>query len=75
MDDLKRIFNRFEDLHEFAGFGYKKAYGKEAREALNGCGIDADTMDKILYYQGISTDEAFLDGFKFGIKLLVECLS
>lgn len=73
MDNLKRIFSRFKDLNDFAGFTEKKKYAEDILLSLEDKGIDEETMDIIRYYQGKTADEAFIDGFRFGIKMLMEC--
>ena len=73
MDNLKRIFSRFKDLNDFVGFTEKKKYAEDILLSLEDKGIDGETMDIIRYYQGKTADEAFIDGFRFGIKMLMEC--
>ncbi len=72
MDSLERIFEKFEDVNEFAGFAPKKEYRADTKEEIREKVGSGDTMDLILYYQHCSTEEAFLDGFRFGMKFLVE---
>lgn len=73
MDNLKRIFDKFEDLNDFAGFKESRKYAEDILLSLEDKEIDGETMDIIRYYQGKTADEAFLDGFRFGIKMLMEC--
>lgn len=72
MDSLERIFEKFEDVNEFAGFAPKKEYRADTKEEIREKVGSGDTMDLILYYQHCSTEEAFLDGFRFGMKFLIE---
>ena len=73
MDNLKRIFNKFEDLNDFAGYRQRKKYAEDILLTLEDKELDEETMDIIRYYQGKTADEAFIDGFRFGVKMLVEC--
>ena len=72
MDDLKRMFQRFEGMNDFAGFVPRKEYAAEAREEVRKKVTDGEVMDMILYYQCCSVDAAFLDGFRYGMKFLIE---
>ena len=72
MRDLERIFSRFDDLNDFAAFEPKKEYEKEKREMIREKVGRGELMDLILDYQGFSVDAAFLDGFRYGMKFLIE---
>lgn len=72
MNDLERIFGRFDDLNDFAGFGTKREYETERREMIREKVGKGDLMDLIMEYQFFSTDAAFLDGFRYGMKFLIE---
>ena len=72
MNDLERIFERFDDLNDFAGFGEKREYEAERRELIRERVGKGDLMDLIMEYQFYSVDAAFLDGFRYGMKFLIE---
>ena len=74
MDSLERIFAKFEDVNEFAGFAPEKEYRADTKEEIREKVGNGDTMDLILYYQHCSTKEAFLDGFRSGMKFLIEII-
>ena len=72
MNDLERIFERFDGLNDFAGFGEKRDYEAERREMIRERVGKGDLMDLIMEYQFYSVDAAFLDGFRYGMKFLIE---
>ena len=72
MNDLERIFERFDGLNDFAGFGTRREYETERWEMIREKVGKGDLMDLIMEYQLFSTDAAFLDGFRYGMKFLIE---
>lgn len=74
MDNLQRIYERFEGINDFAGYVPKRRYGGKHLEELEELGLDDGLMDRISVFQGDSVEEAYLDGVRFGMKFILECL-
>ena len=74
MDNLQRIYERFEDINDFAGRKTKKAYGREHLEKFEELGLDDNLMDLINAFQSDSTGAAYLDGVRFGMRFVLECV-
>ena len=74
MDDLQRIYKRFTDTGDFAGCDSKKKYGQEYRQKIQELEVGAELMNEINAFQRDSVEEAFLDGVRFGMKFLMECM-
>lgn len=74
MDNLRRIYERFDGINEFAGYNPEKVYAWEYLQKFDELGIDDKLMDLINAYQSDSTKEAFFDGFKFGMRFFMECM-
>ena len=74
MDNLQRIYERFEDINDFAGYKTKKTYGLEHLKKFDELGLDDNLMDLINAFQSDSTEEAYLDGVRFGMRFFIECV-
>ena len=80
MKNLNRIYHKFEDANEFTGSDRQKRYGRNAYRKLEAyCQASyGDRSDELLDLingcRASAIDEAFLDGLRFGVKLLVECI-
>ena len=74
MDNLQRIYERFEDINDFAGYGQRKAYGREYVPKFEELGLDDGLMDLINAFQSDSTGAAYLDGVRFGMRFFMECV-
>ena len=74
MDNLQRIYERFEDINDFAGYKKKKTYGWEHLQKFEELELDDNLMDLINAFQSDSTEEAYLDGVRFGMRFFIECV-
>lgn len=74
MDDIRRIYERFRDINDFAGLNPGRSYGWEVQEKMEDFEIDEKLMSLINEYLNVSVNEAFYDGFRFGMKFLMECV-
>lgn len=74
MDNLQRIYERFEDISDFAGYKPKRSYGREHLEKFEELGLEDSLMDLINAFQSDSTEAAYLDGVRFGMKFFMECM-
>ena len=61
MDNLQRIYERFEDINDFAGYKPEKTYGWEYLQKFDELGVDDNLMDLINAFQSDSTEAAYLD--------------
>ena len=76
MDNLQRIYERFEDINDFAGYKPEKAYyGWEYLQKFDELGVDDNLMDLINAFQSDSTGAAYLDGVRFGMRFKLYPLS
>ena len=71
-DDVQRIYEKFDDLNDFAGFSPKRNYGREYLKEFERQGLDDDMLDKINALRTDATEAACLDGFRFGMRFLVQ---
>ena len=71
-DDVQRIYEKFDDLNDFAGYTTKRDYGREYLKEFEEQGMDDDMLDKINALRTDATEAAFLDGFRFGLRFLVQ---
>ena len=74
MDNLQRIYERFEDINDFAGNKERKHYGREYLQKFEEIGLDDNLMDLINAFQSDSTEAAYLDGMRFGMRFFMECV-
>ena len=74
MDNLQRIYERFDDINDFAGYKPEKVYGWEYLQKFDELGVDDELMDMINAFQSESAEAAYLDGMRFGMKFILECL-
>ena len=71
-DDVQRIYEKFDDLNDFAGYTTKRDYGREYLEAFEEQGMDDDLLDQVNALRSDTTEAAFLDGFRFGMCFLMQ---
>ena len=74
MDNLQRIYEKFDDINDFAGYKPGKKYGAEYIPRFEELGLDDRLMDLINAFQVDSIEAAYLDGVRFGMKFLMECV-
>ena len=74
MDNLQRIYERFEDINDFTGYEPKKKYGREYVKKFEELGVQDELLDMINAFQSDSSEAAFLDGMRFGMRFFMECI-
>lgn len=74
MDDLQRIYEKFENINEFAGYKPEKIYAWEYLPKFIEMGLSDEVLDLINEYQTASIEAAYLDGMRFGMKFFMECV-
>ena len=72
MDNLQRIYERFDDINDFAGYKPEKIYGWEYLQKFDELGVDDNLLDLINAFQSDSTEAAYLDGVRFGMRFFLE---